>query len=408
MRQLVTWIAFACIAALPQSASAQAWLVEDASGLPGETVPIRISFRSDGHVIAATTTVLLSPFLSAVPGFHAGDVGICEGSGSGGAFRVESSMGATTPGEVVHVCTVLVRVQPTYRRTVGLRAAAGMCMDRTSAMSPCIAGESRFAILGEAWPFQRSLLIVPHAAPRGPSPEQLVFFDWSDATTAAPLSGAESPRPQYVRSVFADEPWYGQAPPPPAVYSVMDGVPNPAAAALTRSVRATYADEAERQQAFDRLRSDPDVLDVVQQAPGTQFVYPVQPVAGQPFALWFWTSVCGNYTPSSYDDRIVRVEGNVVRVHVPERGQQMCGVPPPGTIHHVLNMPALPAGTYSLEVHGYYATPGDGYPSLADPMQITVRGGVVVAAPSVVPATGLPMLVLLVSGLALVAARRSR
>ena len=103
-------------------------------------------------------------------------------------------------------------------------------------------------------------------------------------------------------------------------------------------------------------------------------------MAGQPFALWLATNGCTALIPTSYDDRVVRVDGNTVHVFVPEL-PNLCGVPPPGEYHTLLNMPALPAGEYTLHVT-YYATTPDIEPWLDAPLQFVVAPGVLAPAPT--------------------------
>lgn len=368
------------------SAQAGEWIISDVPGAPGETVHVPVHFRVDGQVIASTATIFLHQPLSVLPQSAIGG-----GSGSCVANRynqVEAFVDTRgqAAGTVIHVCSFPVTVPRYFGTQLPMTVRVDECIDARAQPVVCSAGSgARFTIVAEPRWFERAAVIVPRSVPRGPTQQSLLDFDYANDAATPPLASLDVPRPAAVDTIFAPGDWsFGKA----------SGMPNAAVAALLRAVRPTWATRADHAAGVAAARRDPQVESVIEH-PGIfpYRVYPAQPRAGQPFALWMAHDACTVLIPTSYDDRVVRVERSTVHVFVPELAT-MCAVPPGGEYHTLLNMPALPAGEYTLYVTRYETTP-ELEPSFDAPLQFVVAPGLVAQPPVRVPTLGASALLLL-------------
>lgn len=374
----------------PWAAQAGEWVLEDAVGVPGETVQVPVFFRAGTQAVATTATVFLqSPLGVRPPGPLAQD-----GAGSCGANLygdVEASIDTRgqAAGTLIRVCSFPVTVPNHFRVHVPMTVRVDECIGTDAQPAVCSAGSgARFLIDTEPRWYERAAVIVPKPAPRGPTQQALLDFDYAADPAMPPLASLHAPRPAAVDTIFAQGDWS---------FGKVNGTPNAAVAALLRAVRPTWATRADHAAGVAAARLDPQVEGVIDRPGMFPFrVYPERPVAGQPFALWLTTSSCIVLIPTSYDDRVVRVDGNIVHVFVPEL-LTLCGVPPPGEFQTLLNMPALPAGEYTLHVTHYHTTP-DIEPWLGEPLQFVVAPGVLAPPPVRVPTAGTVALLVLVAG----------
>lgn len=373
-----------CLVCVPVAAGE--WLIEDAVGAPGDIVDVPVFFRADGRTAVAISTIYFSiPLHVDVQGVLPSDgEGLCVVDGYN-LVRVTIGSARRDEGTLIRVCSIPVTVGQHFRASVSMSMGAGECLDVGAQPVECTGRGASFLVDGVPRWFERAPVVVPHAAPFGPTQEALLQFDYAGNPDTPPLRSFDAPRPVHVDTIFARGDW---------AFRKSSAAPNAAVTALLRAVRPTYASTTDHAAGVAAARNDPLVEAVIPHA--GQFphlIYPSRPVAGQPFALWFATYACRIFIPDSYDDRIVRTEGNAVHVYVPELSLA-CGVPPPGEFHNLLNMPGLPAGEYTLYITGYEDDP-DVPPDLSWPLPFVVAPGGVEADPVRIPVAGFAWLVAL-------------
>ena len=403
-RHACGWRRFACVMAVSlvclvsAPVAAGEWVIEDATGAPGDTVHVPVFFRADGQTVAAIARVTMESPLRVRPQgpLPSDGEGICVVD-EYGRVRVSLDTARREAGTLIRVCSMPVTVPRYFRTRVRMTISPGGCLDGGAQPVECIGRTATFLVDGVPRWYERAAVVVPHAAPIGPTQDALLQFDYANNPGTPPLRSFDAPRPVHVDTIFAPGDWAFRKGATP---------PNAAVAALLRAVRPTYASAADHAAGVEVARHDPQVEAVIPSAGLFPYrIYPERPVAGQPFALWFATDACGNFTPSSYDDRIVRVEGNTVIVLVPEERDNICfGVPPGGEFHYLFNMPGLSAGQYSLQVAGYDGDP-DVPSSPSWPLQFEVAPGGVVEDPVRIPASGFVWLFALGFGLVVLALR---
>lgn len=127
---------------------------------------------------------------------------------------------------------------------------------------------------------------------------------------------------------------------------------------------------------------------------------PDSPVAAQPFSLHAMGGGCHAFLNLDPQDREISVAGNVISVTVPYEHTGVCVIPP---LQHQWTIPGVPAGAYTLELHGE----DDDFPrQLLDTIDIVVVPGSTASLPTVVPATSWWAMLLLLSTIVAIAARR--
>jgi hypothetical protein len=395
---------FFCFVATLASADADAvsgWLVSDGSAAPGESAQIEVRFRNDGDVWFAQAKVFVDWPLS-IPAagttFGVASTALCV-SESQSRAAIELVDHSGTPHETL-VCRIPVTPRPDEtRRTVRI-AVVGTCLHVSGSPVPCERGEGSFHIDGPAPWRERNLVVVPKASPLGPSRSALLDFDYA-SPQAAPLQTFDAPRPRDVSSSFAGFPDDG-------AFTKAGAQPNAAVAALLRSVRASYQTEADVQQALGSARADPQVEAALTTTGwyGAR-VYPAQPTAGVPFALWLTTGVCTAFG-GELDDRHVTVESGRIDVEVPfgpfGGGHGVC---PGGELHFLWNMPGVPAGQYTLRIATFDNLDNTDSERYSIPVTVVAQGAATSALRSI-PAVDSRMLGALAIALALVAASRIR
>lgn len=325
------------------AATASTWRVWVFWATPGASAMLSISLQAERPLASGVAIVDAGdwPYVT-LP--EAGTVingygGVCHVGADG---IITATLQRTDPGASQHLyCQIHVQISPDAPSTtfpIGFESVA--CVDGNAAPVACDALPGTLFIDGPPTVADRSLLLLPHAAPRGPSREAIDGFDPTDAGSMPPLRTLSSPRPIRMQVRYRG---------PDLEDDVR--IANPAALAMMNAMYVTYASIADRDRALRFAETDRAVAAVFPHG-GLPSVYlhPARPRAGEPLALYLETGICESYRTDDPDDREVEVSGNEVRVYLPTDNDNMCGVPPPGVIPHILNLPSLAAGNYVLRV----------------------------------------------------------
>ena len=281
--------------------------------------------------------------------------------------------------------------------TVAIGFQSVSCLDVNAAALPCEGRTGTLFIDGPPTVAERSFLVLPHAPPRGPTGEVIDAFDPADPASPLPLQAFASPRPMGMRTNWRgseNELYFQRA--------------NVAALSMLNAMYVTYASIGERDAGLALARNDPGVGAVFPDGGMPPlYLYPELPRARQPLALYLLTGICEPYYTDDPDDREIEISGNTVLVYLPTDNDNLCGVPPPGSYAHILNLPGLAAGDYTLRVLSRPMYPGD---EVEDRyvFDFTVAQGVpTMAQPREIPGPAIGWLIALALGLC-VSARVSR
>ena len=364
--------------------AAEQWRLTDAAVRPGETAHVELRVRHDGEVLPGSSLrVIVHGRQVLVSG------GIVE---SGGGMLCSRTGESVVQVQVVQppahgaeqlVCRIPVRTYPDAFRETSYVAATRTCPPGESCEE---VARSNLLVDAPAHWRERALIVIPR--PEGPSQAALLAFDYANPSASAPLRTFETPRPADVAHAF-------EAFPAGSAFAKSSVPPNPAVAALLRSVRAIYRDETARAAAQTHAAQDGDVEGVLADAWYGMRIWPTQPIAGEPFALWHAAPVCTPVVPQHFDEREVAVAGDQVVVTVRDNQMVDFASCPDGEIHALLNMPGLPAGTYRLSLRSVSAF-GEATEQASIPLIVRARGSAAAPAIHAVPGSSLPALVLLV------------
>lgn len=392
-----------CGLVLSSEASASTWSVSVNWARPGAYAWISIRLDADSTVASGVAVVDTSDWpyveLSEVDAITHRYRAVCEVAAGG--LIVATLEGAELDPRYDAYCDVMVWISadaPSTTFPIGFASVS--CLDEHSApVSPCEGSPGSLFIDGPPTLIERSFLMLPHAPPRGPAVDVIDAFDPANAASTAPVESLDAPRPiRYWPRVQGPlgEPYLRPA--------------NDAAYSLLKAMYVTYGSLEDREQALAAARVDPQVAAVFPDAEMPHlYLYPERPRAHAPLALYLETGICEPYRTDHPDDREVDVIGNTVVVYLSTDNDNICGVPPPGTFPHFINLPSLPAGEYHLRVTSRPYYPGhevkDRYT-----LDFSVAGGAEpIAEPLVVPAladTGLIALFVLVTAIAVIRSRR--
>lgn len=381
------------------------WSVSLYWAAPGSSALIVVALDVDGSPVSGTATidasgwphVQLPPEGSQFGGHH----GICR-IGPGGTIVATLEAEDTDGAFVGAYCQILVRIAddaPSTTVAIGFESLS--CVAADAQPVACTSRPGTLFIDGPPTIAERSFLLVPQAPPAGPSTAAIVAFLAAGPSSPPPLRLLASPRPLAVRGNWHDTHERAQ---------VNFRLANRAVTSLLNQLYLTYPSIAERDTALAAARGDAAVAAVFPEGQLPYlYLFPEHPRAGQPLALHFLTGVCESFRTDDPDDREVEVSGSAVDVYVPTDNDNICGVPPPGSIPHMLNLPALDAGEYTLRVLARPYDPGE-VPESRYTLQFTVLAGNAIAVPDprVIPGPSSGWLVMLALGLGLAAWTRVR
>lgn len=136
------------------SAEAATWTLGDASGQPGETLDVPITFRGDARTVAADITVVLDPARLTIDA-PAGELdgmahaGRCGWNGTGEAGAVLFADGKPLSDGDTLVCLLRVRIRSTAPAShVTLHANAAHCATASGQGGTCAVDTGTVVILG--------------------------------------------------------------------------------------------------------------------------------------------------------------------------------------------------------------------------------------------------------------------
>ena len=381
----------------PSLVIAGTWTVDVSPAVPGASTRISIYLRAEHQLASGVATIDASDWphveLPAEGSEFNGYQGVCR-VGAGGVITATLARTGEGVAPFVSHCLVSARIAdgaPSTTFPIGFASAS--CADANAAPVPCQGLPGTLFIDGPPTLRERGFLMLPHAPPRGPSPAVIDAFDPADASSPAPVRSLATPRPIRVQRRGRGAP---DAP-----------LANRAVQSIRNAMTVTYASIGERNAALDAVSADPAVAAVFP-AGGLPHVYlhPPHPRAREPLALYVETGICESFLTDHPDDREVEISGSDVLVYLPNGNDVLCGVPPPGVLPHLLNLPGLAAGDYTLRVRGRPYYPGDDEEDLHT-LQFTVAPGTVATTePRQIPGPALGWLVLLGFGLCLSARGR--
>jgi len=326
-----------CLAAARAADAAGVFTFAAAFAPPGGTAEVEVRFRHDGDVLGGEARLVIDEARFTLPVPPAATVPAMGGSScikAGSSSWKITVAAAPPPGVEAVVCRV--PVQPRADQVRRERPFGGVV---SCEGAPCTLVSEPFLIDGPLDWSLRALVVVPSEV--SPPASTLVAFDYADAALPAPLRMFDAPRPRNVAAWNAPHPL-------PSAWSKAR-VPNTAAARLLRSVRAVYRDEHDLAQALANAASDPAVAGTISPLGYGLRTWPGAPRAGEPLALWLTASACSHVGGEGFDDRQVRVEGDMVEVSVPEF-LPIDFICPGGQFDFVWNLDGLPAGTWRLRV----------------------------------------------------------
>ena len=385
-------------------AAAQVY-VENGSAKTGETAFVDVRLKNDGEVafVAAYVEIPQLHFVYLPDGqvFESGSFATCREAFGG--VQIVAAPQETAAGIDSLLCRVPLTPSSEVRRALTIEVR-GRCQDQFDAEVPCEFVAGSFYIDGRGTLSDRTVALIPELPPVAPAQADIVAFDYSDASRAAPLAALDLPRPESVTRLS-----FGPYPVAAA------GTPNSAVQELLRAVRVSYQDIEAKEAGLGAATRDSAVRAVIAtpiSEINRSFVYPHRPAALQPFALWIDIRQCDFFAPTGYDDRDVRLEGRHITVLVPYRTDLGC---PPllGAIRGgslVLNLPGLAPGEYTLELRGKSLTTGQEviYPGWEIFRTTIMVEGTFVGAPAQIPATTRWTLLSAVAGVLILAARARR
>lgn len=228
--------------------------------------------------------------------------------------------------------------------------------------------------------------LVLRPAPQAPSQAQVLAFDPSGGQPAplatfqaVPPVSLSHPMPMLVplgyEQAQADyEAWLAANP------------ASPLSRVHSRGVQAHYATQTERDAAMVAALADPDVEGVFVPENLGYWIYPQQPVAGQPFALFSAFNACETHWTTTPFPAEFDTGTDPIRF-VGLGGGGGCGVPPP--IRWVMgwHLPGLEQGMHQIAI---YDSDGSGIPVPHAILSVNVVAGVGASAPGpvTVPALG--------------------
>ncbi len=218
------------------------------------------------------------------------------------------------------------------------------CLDAALVERPCSIARGHIDVIHE---IDRAFIAVLRDPPAAPSLQEVVDFDYADASATPPLGFVDAVRPQYVRaSTLSMHAEYGAW--------LLENPNSPITRLHERGARFTFTTLEERAQALAAARNDPAVRDIVEVLglAGPERTYPVLPRENQPFGLYLVGPGCPLIdiaTPASRSVEIVGQQiGIVLDSYYP--GQVCFGVAHPGYSTAVVQIPGLGAGTYTVNI----------------------------------------------------------
>lgn len=331
------------LASTATSALAAELRIGTAQGYPGDTVELTLSLQGDGATVSAEFLIRRNyvahyaspPATVLAPGVT------CNLEHE--SLRVTWNGSAST--ELMELCELRMTIHgEDPRLNPSIFGEPRHCLDAGNTEQPCSIVRGHIDVVHE---IERSFIAVLREPPAAPSLQEVVAFDYSDTSATPPLRFTDTVRPEYVRAGNLSRateygPW------------LLDNPQSPITRLDERGARFTFATLEQRAQALASARRDPAVREIVESLNlvGPSQTYPVRPRENQPFGLYLVGFSCPAIDIATPESRSVEVVGSRIEIVLESYDpEQLCfGVLLPGHTGAIVEVPGLPAGTYSVGI----------------------------------------------------------
>ena len=325
------------------SACAAELRIGNAHGYPGDTVELTLSLQGDGATVSADFLIArgyVANFASP-PATPLAPGATCTIEDQG--LRVVWNGSANT--DLVDICVLRMTIfgqDPRFNQSIF--GNPQHCLDAGHVEQPCSIDNGYIDVVYE---IERSFIAVLNDPPAAPSLQEVVDFDYADTTATPPVQFVDAVRPEYVRA--SNLQWTAEYGP-----WLLENPQSPITRLDQRGARFTFTTLEQREQALVAARNDPAVREIVESLSliGPEQTYPVLPRENQPFGLYLVGFSCPRIDIATPVSRSIEVVGSQIEIVLESYPpDQLCfGVLLPGYSGAIVEVPALPAGTYNVGI----------------------------------------------------------